>query len=168
MTTKADASTTGSAVFLNGSWLWQNYDFSATVNFKKGRTFSLVARYYDENNYLSCNYGKNGIAIRQKIGSEENNIAEQNGNFGYLEGKDIKVGIAINGNQAKCFVSNRLIVATNLVDSKLTNGGIGFRTWDPELNNSELLMKKIKVEKVAPTVGQKGKVPALTQEPKIS
>ena len=165
MTTKANASTTGSAVFLNGSWMWQNYDFSATVNFKKGRTFSLVALYYDENNYLSCDYGKGGVTIRQKIGGVENNIAEQNGNFGYLEGKDIKIGIAINGNQAKCFVSDQLIVGTNLVDSKLTNGGIGFRTWDPELNNSELLIKKIKVEKVAPTVGQKGKVPALIQEP---
>jgi peptidoglycan/xylan/chitin deacetylase (PgdA/CDA1 family) len=142
------ASTTGASVFLDGTYLWKNYNFNAKVNFTKGKTFSFIALYHDSDNYISCNYNEDGIIIREKVDGKEDRVVGWNTKSMNFKGKDIDVGISTFGNNAKCFIGDQLIVNTDFIDARLTNGGIGFKVWDPEINNSELIIKEVSVEEI--------------------
>lgn len=52
--------------FLDGSNTWKNYIVNANLHLIKGESASLITRYVDSNNYLSCNFTNDKIIIRKK------------------------------------------------------------------------------------------------------
>ena len=145
MAINAHASTTGSAVFLDGAYLWQNYVFKADVNLTKGQTFSLVVRYKDGKNYAMCSFSDKSIKIEQFLNGERKTLSELKGDFVFI-GKNREAGIGVYGNTVDCYLDGSIAMKGYNLDQKLDHGGIGFKTWDSQADNSELAIKNVSVE----------------------
>jgi len=145
---KATESSQGSAIFLDGSRNWQNYELKAVVNLKQGNYFSLVAHYQDNNNYLSCNYGLDSITLKQKVNGIDQIILTWYNDFTLLKNNDQQVGIYVFNNIIRCSLNDEYILRTYRNNQLLNYGGIGFKTWDEQINHSELIIKKINVKAI--------------------
>ncbi len=143
----AHASTAGSAVFLDGTYLWQNYVFKADVRLMKGQSFSLTARYKDGKNYTACSFSDKLVRIEQVLNGEKKVLSELKGDFVFI-GKNRDVGIGVYDNIVICYLDDKMAVISYNLDQGLDRGGIGFKTWDPQLNNSELIIKSVSVEEI--------------------
>lgn len=146
----ANASTSGSVAFLDGSYLWQDYDFTAKVNPEPESVFSLLARYQENETYLSCNFSENRVTLQERINSRERKVAQwnlKNGQF-FEPSQDINVGMQVVGNRARCLMNGQVILTSPGISSELSHGGIGFRVWNEELGKAELLIKEVKVEEI--------------------
>jgi len=141
------ASTTGSMVFLDGSHLWQNYVFKADVYFEKGQTYSIVAGYKDNSNYVFCSFTPLSVRLEQMVEGERKVLNEFKGKFDLLE-KEKNIGIGFSGKDASCYLDNKRVIDTSDIDDRLDSGGIGFKTWDPQFNNSEMAIKNVYVEEI--------------------
>lgn len=152
MKINSHTSTTGSMVFLDGTDLWQNYVFNADVYFKKGQTYSIIAGYKDNSNYVFCSFTPSSIRLEQMAEGERKTLNEFKGKFDLLEKKEKEknIGIGFSGRDASCYLDGKRVVDTSnsLVDEKIDKGGIGFKTWDPEMNNSEMIIKNVSVEEI--------------------
>ena len=138
--------TTGGSIFLEGSYLWDNYFLKAKTEIIKGESFSLMARYKNENNYVSCAFSPEFIEIERVIDGERKDLAKTNKEFS-LKGNH-ELGIAVNGTTIKCYLDDRLVLLKNDLDASLMFGGIGFKAWDSKNNNSEVIIREIKVEEI--------------------
>ncbi len=143
----SDISTTGSSAFLDGSYLWDNYSYSANINLVKGRNISLLARYKDDENYAACNFSGDNVRIEQRL-NKKNIVMVEVKNYINFSKKDLNLGIRVDKDKIKCLVNGNIIAYTHYLSPVLSNGGIGFKTWDPQMNNSELIVKNISVEKI--------------------
>jgi peptidoglycan/xylan/chitin deacetylase (PgdA/CDA1 family) len=142
--TGATESEDSSLIFLNGTAIWTNYNFHARANLIKGDSFSLVFRYNDGNNYLSCDYSGETISLNARIGGMENTLGE----YAYPKiisaGKELDVGTNVEGDVASCFIDGQKVLEKN-IGPALNHGGIGFKTWNGKINNSSLLVEETSV-----------------------
>ncbi len=143
----AHASTTGSAVFLDGTYSWQDYIFKADVHLVKGQVFSLMARYKDGKNYMACSFSDKLIKVEQVLSGEKKILAELKDDFVFI-GKNREVGIGVYDNVVNCYLDGKIAMKGYNLDQELNHGGIGFKTWDPQVNNSELIVKGVSVEEI--------------------
>ena len=137
----------GSLTFLEGSYLWKEYIFKANVYSNKGQTYSIVAGYKDDSNYVLCSFTPSAIRLEQMIEGESKILKEFKGKFDLLN-KEKNIGIGFSGNDASCYLNDKRVIDTSDIDDKINSGGIGFKTWDPQANNSELIIKSVSVEKI--------------------
>lgn len=141
------SSSTGSSVFIDGSYLWKNYIFKAKVYLKKGETYSIIAGYKDDSNYVYCSFTPLGIKLEQIVEGERKVLNEFKGEFNLLE-KEKNIGIGFSGKGASCYLNDKRVIHASDVDEKLSNGGIGFESWGQGMNNSEIIIKEVSVEEI--------------------
>ncbi len=134
---------TGSSVILGGTRSWKDYAFQANVNWKKGSNILLLARYNDEDNYLACNFSAKKIRIEKRV-EGKNFVQEKNMDFDFPK-SNLNLGVKISGTNIECMLDNKIIDSADIETDKLPNGGIGFKTWDPETGNSEIEINKVTV-----------------------
>lgn len=139
--------TTGSAAFLDGTYSWRNYEFRADITLKKGLVFLLAARYRDENNYASCTFSDTLVRAEQVLNDEREVLSELSGDFGFT-GRNHEVSVNVDGDTISCYVDGKMIIEADTLDESLNYGGIGFKTWDPQMDNSELIVREIVVEEI--------------------
>lgn len=146
----AHATTTGASAFLDGSYLWQDYDFKVKANLVSGRTFSLLARYQENDFYLSCNFSQNRATLQERIDGQERIVAQWNrkeGNF-WEQGKDTNIGMQVIGQRARCLVDGWVVLTSPRIGPELTHGGIGFKVWGQEPGTAELIIKNVVVDAI--------------------
>jgi len=152
MLARSTNSEDSSLAFLNGSFGWKNYFFQGRVKILAGRSFALVGRYQNGNNYISCDFDIDHAAVSQRTRDDEKILAENSLDLSYLKNREITVSLRANGNDIECLVEGKTIAKAR-VDSDFLNGGVGFKTWDERLNNSSLLVKEVRVEKIGSDFG---------------
>ena len=54
----------------------------------------------------------------------------------------------MDGNSVRCYVNDKLIASATGLTKELKNGGVGFNIWDPALNTSQIVIKKVKIEEI--------------------
>ena len=140
-------STNGGSIFLEGSYLWEDYIFKSNVKLQKGQTFSLLSRYKDDKNYVSCVFSPEFIRVEQMANGKRKLALVEKGN-NKLIGKNKKVGIEVYDNNVACYVDGKAVIRGDNVNNILEHGGIGFQTWDPQINNSEIIIKGVVVEEI--------------------
>ena len=136
-----------SLTFLNGSYLWKNYSFDSEIQLIKGNAFGLLARYQDGNNYASCDFSENELSIDEHREGIDYTLAQIPLSSQIFFSRT-NVGVSVNEQGISCLVNGKTVLAASL-DSKLSRGGIGFKTWDSKLFNSELLVKKVNVSNLS-------------------
>lgn len=147
----ASASSTASLVVLSGSEEWTDYLFTATVDWLKGASFSLVARYKDSENHAICSYSSYGAYARLYLvsGGKTATIGKSPRlSVPYMEAwRDRKFSVRVRGDNIECLVEDEVILQYPLSDMRKT-GGVGFKTWDKDVGNTDIAIKSVVVEEV--------------------
>jgi hypothetical protein len=154
LTMAASTDGTSAGVLLDGTNSWDNYVFTATLDWVKGETFGLYARYTDAQNYVLCYYdepylGQIDISLEQHINGTEYTLATgEIMNFDQWGGSNITAGIRVFNTQGACYFNNNVVSSaeTGYTINPPYSGDVGFTTWDPAKNNTELIVKSIDVE----------------------
>lgn len=136
-----------SLTFLNGSYLWKDYVFESEVQLVKGKAFAMIARFQDGNDYASCDFAEDELSIDEHINGNDSTLV-QIPFSSEIFAIDKKAGISANSQNISCLVDGKAVLSAN-VDPKLAQGGIGFKTWDNQLFNSELLVKQVSVDDIS-------------------
>ncbi|MDO8572395.1 MAG: polysaccharide deacetylase family protein [bacterium] len=140
-------SSTGSSVFLDGSYLWKNYIFKSNIRLLKGKSFSLLSRYKDSDNHVSCQFTPEYIRIEYAKEGNKTLVQEKKGKFVFI-GRNREVGMGVNDNVVDCYIDGEVALKSDGVIKIPNHGGVGFETWDPEVNNSDIVIKEISVEEI--------------------
>lgn len=143
----SSASSTAGHLMLDGTSEWKDYSFKTTVNLTKGKTFSVVARYGDDKNNIACSFSDKIIEAEQSTDGKSKTLSELKGNFVFT-GKNREVGIGVYGDTINCYLDGKIAIKGYNLDQGLNHGGIGFKTWDPQVNNSELIVKSIAIKEI--------------------
>ena len=148
LTIGADASGTGGGALFTGSDGWTNYTFSANIDWVKGQTFGLVARYEGDKNYVVCNFsevstGTVYVNLRQFINGQELDLARGYINYNGAVDSNTSAAIEVQDDQATCGFDSQTITALITGDAiNPSTGDIGFDTWDP----GEIIVNSVVVE----------------------
>ena len=130
--------------FLGGSYLWKDYWVKARANISKGTAFAIGARYYDENNYVACDFADGHVTLSQRVNGTDLPDIEIIGDNNISRGRDVESGIFISGKQAGCYLDGKLIVE-GTIDDRLEHGGINFKIWNTGQKGSALSVKELEV-----------------------
>lgn len=130
--------------FLSGSYLWKDYFAQAKIALLKGNAFAFSARYYDENNYVSCDYSGGHVSLSQRIRGKDMPDIEVLQQTNLSSGREAEIAIYVSKNQASCYLDGKLAV-TGPVERDLEHGGISFKVWDTLEKGTTLQVKKVKV-----------------------
>jgi hypothetical protein len=155
LTMEATPATTGGTVILQNSGAWSNYTFNASVNWTRGETFGLMARYVDNNNYVLCEFDQLDNAdvemqLEQFVNGQESDIAQ-----GYIEnyslnpGTFINASINVNGTIGTCTLDGHEVSNQGPDDFLLFapfSGGIGFQNWDPASGVAKIVIGSVSVQ----------------------
>lgn len=147
MILSATDSNNGGAVFLDGSRLWKNYIFKAKIDWVRGKNVSLMARYKEDSNYVSCSFNDKKVKIEQNLNGKKRVMAEKELPF-EISKENLELGVAVNNDKLDCLINGDLAIHSYYLSPVLSNGGIGFKIWDKKLNNSKIVVKEVKVEEI--------------------
>jgi peptidoglycan/xylan/chitin deacetylase (PgdA/CDA1 family) len=146
--THASTTTTGSFNILDGTAPWKNYVYTAKMNWENGSHVSLIARYQDSENYINCTLSDGQARIEQRINGKITKLAETKIGFSFSK-TDLPLSISVFGNKAKCFIGDKKVADTYNLNTSLSYGGIGFKTWDEEVGVSDVSISLVSVKELA-------------------
>ncbi|MEK7612442.1 MAG: polysaccharide deacetylase family protein [Patescibacteria group bacterium] len=138
----------GSVAILDGSRLWKNYEVKADVVWPKGSNIYLWGRVQDSGNYAACNFGKSLVHVEQVVGGGKVKVIRGETHDNIFPEEGFEIGMRAHGRTIECLLNGEVLVATEFLDESLSEGGIGFKTWDAEFNNSELIIRDVSVQEL--------------------
>lgn len=141
---KTNAKEKSTATFLVGSALFKDYDFLTKVNYQTGSTISLILRFKDGDNYLSCNFRDGLVFAEERLAGQNKEIASNEHNL-ILPDNDLWLGARVNGNTLDCLVGDRVVIEKISTNPKLEAGGVGFKLWHPGPEPVALVIEEIVV-----------------------
>jgi len=144
LTLQSHAQTTGSSGFLNGSYLWDNYTFLADIDWISGLSVSLLARYKDEINHVSCVFTETGVRIEERIQNQIRVIEKRDIDLATI-GHNRKRGVRVSDSMVQCLVNEKVVAVAYTVSDVLSHGGIGFKIWDSVEGSSNIQITNVSV-----------------------
>ncbi len=139
----AASDTTGASVFLDGTRLWKNYTYRATLDWTAGSNVTLLARYRDGNNYLSCTFGNGYVSIGNTVDGKTMDLLRKENAVPVSSGSEVTLGMDVRDHTVTCLSKGSPVATASAPD---TSGGIGIKTWDPERNVAKIHLKRVEVE----------------------
>lgn len=133
-------------VFLDGSYLFKDYTFKAKIEPFRGETVSLIARFKDDTNYVSCDFAQKVVRIREYNNGNTTVIAEVRSDS-YIPHLNSELGVAVNNNNVECSVNGEKIIEAANLNNEIKNGAVGFKTWDT-VNDAQLIVREVIVEQI--------------------
>jgi hypothetical protein len=150
----ANSSIPTGGAFLNGTESWDNYTFTANLDWIKGEVFGMYARHTDSNNYVECVFdrrylGDVQISLQQFVNGTEHTLT-QTDLSGYNQSSilNFDASIEVQDTVGTCTFDGHTITnaAVGNTIAPPYSGKIGFTTWDPNSNNSEIIVKSVSVK----------------------
>lgn len=137
----------GEMIYLDGSYGWKDYKYSAIIKEISSDNIFLIARFYDSENYVACRFDNKSASI---INIKNNNVTnltsskiDKKKKINPLENLT-KISISINERNIGCYINDNLILNQDMNDIP-SNGGIGIRVEDVPINRS-VILSSIKVD----------------------
>ena len=137
----------GSLVFLSGGQNWINYSFKAYLDWLGGEDATLVARFKDSENFVSCRIGDGQVVIAERVEGEDTILTTSKKDF-VLQLYGTTLEMEVNGSTVRCFVEGKEVAKTEKLSPFLNYGSIGFASWDRNPHNSAILIKNVSVEEI--------------------
>lgn len=147
LTINATASTTGAEAIFPDSSNWTDYRYTANVIVSNG-DITLISRYVDNNNFVSCTFSGNQISIRQRVNGETQTLVS-----GAVEGMlsssyfrtSTSVSMRVVGKTIGCTaLGGEDNLTYTMGGTPSPKGGIGIQTWG--LGAATLELQSIHVE----------------------
>ena len=128
-------------IYLDGSYLWQNYIFKVVADKTSGRNLSLLARYNNSKEFVACEFENDDVSISVTLKGEKNKIATKK--YAQNSLNNTALAIKVYGDIIHCEVDDlEVISAKSLIPEK---GGVGLKFWDPEENNVDVFIKSTSI-----------------------
>jgi peptidoglycan/xylan/chitin deacetylase (PgdA/CDA1 family) len=134
----ADPSITSASVFLDGTALWRDYSFDASVNWT-GSHVSLLADVLDSKTYHSCAFSEGVVRLQRTVSGETTTLIEKK-DPRITYGTDVHPGIRVRGNVIECTWEFASIIEDY---SRDFSGGAGIQIWDPVPGTARLQIASI-------------------------
>ncbi len=125
----------GNSLFLDGSYPFTDYLFTADINSTSAELLSLKARYQNELNFVSCDFYKDKVKIREIVDGDLATLAETKTEF-KLPKKEFELAVKVEGEKIGCLFGNALLVQAKL-HHLIPKGGIGFKVLDYGAENND-------------------------------
>lgn len=139
----ASNSTSGGAVFLDGSQQWKDYLLTVAPRQINGESVTLLARYSDDKNFVECTYSDKYARLTEYSSGEKKVLGEVKTKYPLFQSKSI--GAQVVGDSAQCIIDNEALISAD-IDQRISEGVIGIKTWDREIGKSRLEIESLTVE----------------------
>jgi peptidoglycan/xylan/chitin deacetylase (PgdA/CDA1 family) len=125
-------SETSAETILDGSLLWQNYEFDAQVSWRAGDA-RLLAQLTDSKTYRSCVFSNGRVSIQDTVNGDTRSLIE-------VKNPVIQPGSSVLGIKATqrgitCLYNGVQVASAELGER---NGGIGIQTWNETTGTAAL------------------------------
>jgi peptidoglycan/xylan/chitin deacetylase (PgdA/CDA1 family) len=134
----AGADTTGASSYLDGTYLWSDFDLTLRARLLSGESFSILARVDENKNFVFCSFGPNGVSYGEQINGQTIEGPGWYTDLSLLQGLEIQAGISIKGNTVRCLLNGVWSVESTFLQHKSDHGLIGVSVWGPEKGKSAL------------------------------
>jgi peptidoglycan/xylan/chitin deacetylase (PgdA/CDA1 family) len=135
--------TTGAFAFLDGTRGLTDYLYTAQVNnANASTTVTLVSRYQDEDNYLSCSFSSDQVEIQERVGGVIKVLAQDKDSI-ILPQSSVSLGIFVGGSIVKCYEGSRAVTYVLNYDNALDSGGVGVKIWNENLGVANISLSNI-------------------------
>ncbi len=149
----SSASTSGAFIFLDGSYVWKDYIFSAHVAWEKGADVILAARFKDDTDYADCTFSDSDIYINQHISGRDWESVDKKIDF-VTPKEDVTLGVLVNKDKIECLVNGNSVAYAHYLNSSLDQGGIGIKIWDPATSTAHIIVHEVTVLPITSVDGQ--------------
>lgn len=134
----AASDSTSASAFLDGTALWNNYSYDATVNWQSGHVLVLGDVIY-AGTYRACVFSPGTVRIQETVNGTTRTIKEvQNPAIAY--GDSVSVGIRSRGAVTECAWDFASIVEEY---SRKWTGGIGIQVWNESSGSARLTVSSV-------------------------
>ncbi len=142
--------TNGSIVIYGGGENWTNYKVDANVFWGQTSTFSILSRFANDANFVSCSYSNYGQTVQiYSVANGVSSLISQTPTLailGFEPWKNVKHAMSVTGNSVECFMDDEQVLRADIT-SMPKQGSVGFETWS---QNSQDYPHKIQSVSVKP------------------
>jgi len=139
---EAQAGEAGSAVFLNGSYWWEDYYLKILASWNNEASVSLTVRGQDED-YYACVFSKDLVAIRERVNGNVNTLDTKD--FDINNTENVSLGARVNGNSLECLVDDVSILKNGSFENLFYNGSVGIQVWEED-GNAKLIVYEASIQ----------------------
>jgi peptidoglycan/xylan/chitin deacetylase (PgdA/CDA1 family) len=143
----ASPDTTGATSYLDGTYLWSDFDLTLRARLLRGESFSILARVDAHKDFVYCSFGPNGISYGERIDEQTIDGPGWYSDLSLLQGLEIQAGMSIRGNTVRCLLNGVWGVETEFLRHTASHGMIGVSVWGPEKGDSALEVISLDVRK---------------------
>lgn len=136
-------SITSASTFLDGSALWDDYSFDASINWS-GSHVSLLADVIDSKTYHSCAFSEGVVRLQQTVNGETTTLKETH-DARITYGENVRPGIRVHGSVIECTWEFASIVEDY---SRTFSGGVGLQIWDPQPGTARVQVSSVLVRPI--------------------
>jgi len=120
-----------SQIYLDGSYLWNNYTYTIHFESLENQDMALIARFQNTDNFVSCTFKNQYILTKSVINGKYVFNHKQKLNTPVDYSSDTKLAIKVNGNNVSCHI-NEQEISNSKIDYVPKYGGIGIKVWNDE------------------------------------
>jgi|SRR3989338_228810 len=141
--------TSGAMTYLDGSYVWTDYNYSLSVIDTTAQQMFLLGRFQDSENYVACKFEPHAVSVvnvRDKQKEETNKVI--------LRGQPIEIrganlSISISKDNVGCYFNGQKMLDTKVIHIP-NYGGVGIRFENPAFVpgsnvTSSLTVKNVKI-----------------------
>ncbi len=140
---------TGSMTVFRGGRNWSDYHVDTTIDWGQVSVFSLLARFVDDGDFVSCAFSRYGeTAQLYQVKKGESNFISQTPPLAvkdYEPWVGVNMGIEVQGDRVSCYINGTEVLHATLSDMP-QNGSMGFETWDPNPAAAPHTLKSLNVK----------------------
>ncbi|HET8581193.1 MAG TPA: polysaccharide deacetylase family protein [Candidatus Paceibacterota bacterium] len=137
----ATSSQTSASSILDGSRLWKDYEFDATVSWHTGYAF-LLADATNARTYRDCTFADGVVEIQDTTNASITTLKKRF-DSSIKSGDDIPLGIRVSGDTISCLYDGNVVLTYEGLASR--QGGIGVQAWNPQPGTAGLTVTHVAV-----------------------
>jgi len=148
LTVSAAPDTTGASTYLDGTYLWTDFELTLRGRLLRGESFSILARVDRNKDFVFCSFGPNGVSYGESVGGT---VLEGPGwytDLSLLLGLDVEAGMSVVGNTVRCRFNGVWGVESAFLRHTADHGMIGVSVWGPEKGTGALEVTYLEVRKI--------------------
>lgn len=138
----ASTSTSGAFAFLDGAREWRDYAYMINTEWEKGTHVSLVSRFTDTKNYVSCVFSEERVRIEEKVNGTVKVLAQIENPL-VLPFPNVVLGMHVEGRMVRCLEGSRAVVVAYNLSTDLYRGTVGIQVWDQFRDNAALRVRSL-------------------------
>jgi len=119
--------TNESTRFVLGSPIWKNYMVKAEATKEKGKSFSVLVYYKDEDNYINLDWAEKSLKLTRVINGESKEIDSY---YPFQENGKIYISFKLQNGFVSVYCNG--ILLKGFIHDKAQGGLVGFGVWDTD------------------------------------